>query len=199
MWQQFPSTNVSPIVPQYKTIRRPLNRLPFEAMGRGVIDWTCTNTGCSASFEIQGTLSKPISLTSTRPPPPEGIFTTGCHSASESPTWTLKDVKHSQSMSRIYSAFTGALISRSGYLDLDIYNHANKVTIPCRLVGEGLTNYTDSANQLPNYNLWWTCDAIDQHLFPKYNISTLVMFNKTAGTLGVNQTWYCSDDEGLKP
>ena len=169
------------------------------ATGKTVIDLDCEKANCPVSLEIHGTLSKPISLTPVAPPAPPGINEPGCHVASLSPHWTFRNVKHSQWMRRSYSALTGTMIFRTGYLDLDIYNQANHVTIPCRLVGEELTNYTDSISRLPDYNKWWLCDVIDPHLFPKYNVSTWVRFDKSSGTLGINQTWYCSDRNDTKP
>ncbi|GAB1319314.1 hypothetical protein MFIFM68171_09524 [Madurella fahalii] len=172
----------------------------FKSKGSIMIPPECTpeKGAClGRSFEVQGMLTEPIALRPNRPPPPPGIKTPGCTAASATPRWTLSNIRQRQEKLMVVSAFVG-ILRRTGILDFDLHNHANNLTTHCHIEGEELTNYTGYPLQQDTirYDKWWSCDvnASDPHQFPKYNVSTMVQFDKRIGFLGLNHTWYCSDE-----
>jgi len=160
------------------------------------------NLSSYQSFEVQGTLSKPVELRPNRPPPPKGIKTPGCTAASANPRWTISNIRQWQERFVAISAFV-SFFRRNGTLDFDLYNHANQLTTHCRVEGEELTNYTGFPLTVDTirYDKWFDCDVntSDPHQFPKYNVSTLVQFDKRSGFLRLNHTWFCSDEGDDQP
>jgi len=181
------------------TARRPT----FTSTGALNISRGCTANACGRhAFSIPGTLSQPVSLHPTLPPPPAGIHTPNCSAASISPSWTISNLKQTQTQTRLIPILTDSIIRR-GILDFDLFNHANNITTHCHIEGEGLTNYTgySTTQNTVGYDKWWSCDQLPPGTlspgdeFPKRNLlSTAIQFNKNVPFLVVNQTWFCQGE-----
>ena len=177
----------------------------FASTGLITIPSECTNTACTnRTLSIKGTLSQPVSLHPRLSPPPQGITTANCASASRSPSWTISNIRHQQNMSMSVN-FAFSFLNRWGSLDFDLRNHANDVAIHCHVEGEELTNYPalPLTQDTLRYDKWWSCDAVNQTLFPaadgfpvRNDISTSVQFDRRSGVLVVSQSWYCAGDDG---
>jgi len=171
----------------------------FQAAGRTILP-PPTSQQEQQVIEIQGTLTKPISLTPVPPPVPLGINTRDCLKKSKNPQWTISNFKQWQTRQFLVNILWSFAV-RIGDLHFDVHNVANNVTVPCRLRNTHLTNYTDSvANEYSDFSTWWSCDPPKDHQsFPKYSLSTAVQLNKQKLTLGVRQTWYCTDEGDTRP
>ncbi|KAK3373132.1 hypothetical protein B0T24DRAFT_719874 [Lasiosphaeria ovina] len=129
------------------------------------------------------------------PPPPAGIKTPGCSAASASPLWTVSSATQRQRRDGDITPIWN-IVTRSGVVDFALLNHANDITTHCHVEAEPFTNYTNLTGDLLTFDTtkWYSCDVVDPHLFPKYNISTAMQFDKLTDFLAFNQTWYCSDE-----
>ena len=105
--------------------------------------------------------------------------TPGCIKLSKSPSWIMSD---------FYNAGLGARFT--------ITNQALNYTARCNLNDLSAT----SEGQLDERN-WWNCSRYDSThaTYPYDGIYTEILYGGPQNVLGINQTWYCDDEDSSKP
>lgn len=105
--------------------------------------------------------------------------TAGCKKRSDAVTWTLSNLRHNEVGAR-----------------LDITNNALNYTQRCNFYDLG-TGFEAKLNA----KSWWNCTRVDNmHAnWPPNGIFSSVLYGGDRNTFGVNQTWYCSDEDANNP
>ncbi|KAK3323091.1 hypothetical protein B0H66DRAFT_621269 [Apodospora peruviana] len=156
---------------------------------------------------IKGSLVQPFSLTPTVFPPPPNANTPSCtaqsNNVSDRPTWGMthflyKVVKHTLQLSAGLDIsnpdIQQALYPTNKTLEITLINYANNLTITCTF--DVRSPLLDNPDNAPTG--WFACPPITStretlHSSTPYPIETYFLFNRTAASLQINQTYYCSD------
>ena len=105
--------------------------------------------------------------------------TAGCKKRSEAVTWTLSNLRHNEVGARF-----------------DITNNAINYTQRCNFydIGTGFDEKLQAKS-------WWNCTRVDNmHAnWPPNGVYTSILYGGDRNTFGVNQSWYCSDEDANKP
>jgi len=110
--------------------------------------------------------------------------TTGCTQRSHSPSWTVTS---------FYPTVYGA--------GFTVTNNALNYTARCDLQDYSLNGADKPANKMARSS-WWNCSRNDDShaTYPYYDgVYTQVLIGGPQNLLGINQTWYCDDEDPTSP
>ena len=157
---------------------------------------------CRANRHIvKGELQVPFRLTPVAITPPPGTNLAGCTAKSATPRWVVSRFRFEETRktTRLGSAArTPPTPGSWGYptrlINLSLTNSANDYLQSC-------TSYSfETAYSRPNsgpVTPWIRC--FPENSVAQRYIETYIQFNTTSGVLRLNQTWYCSDTDPLRP
>ncbi len=111
--------------------------------------------------------------------------TAGCSKASQSPSWTVTGFYHSD---------LGVRFS----LTNNVLNYTTRCNLQDLTLGFGVR--VDQNTGL-SQNIWWNCSRYDNThaTYPYDGIYTEVLYGGLSNLLGINQTWYCDDEDASNP
>ncbi len=113
--------------------------------------------------------------------PKPGVLpsTPGCSKMSLSPTFDISDFSR----------------SAAGGISFKLKNSGLNYTQKCNVQ---ISQSTGQKLQAPS---WWNCTRFDPlHVnYPANGIYTSILYGGPRNVLGINQTWYCNDEDVSKP
>jgi len=186
------------------------SRTEFEATASAIFPSDkCTDddkqSSCQMnSITVMGTLKKPVALKpDTYSPLPPNMEVAGCTAKSTAPEWKITEFKFNETSIQVWNPpdrppknpndmFPDeANNTPLRILEAEITNAANGYKTSCRVTNQYAGGVED---------VWLACNRPEDHdVNARYTIDTYIYLNSADGSLTVNQTWFCSDEDKESP
>lgn len=178
-------------------------RITFNAVGYQSVNSTCQQIEGKRPDEarcnplnatIHGTLYSPLDFTPEWPTnvAPGARDAPGCTRNSMAPTWTVNDFSMASNIPIPFAPVT--VTYPTIFLDFTVRNTAIDYAVHCFNLVEDFDYPFDNDDGF-HVTKWEDCSVDEHNDWPPDGIHTSVAFGGDTGTLYLNQTWYCNDED----